>query len=138
MKLQPRIVSASPMGPSHWVVQLLSKSRKVPILSAMAPAFLVALQKHMGRILRQMCATTVQLGGPLTKALSHVHHVRKVLLQILMDQYVNHVLTDSSSHRRGVHGASNAHLGTYSQHWVKVLASASTGNMPKIVRAISS
>ena len=122
MKLQPRIVSASPMGPSHWVVQLLWKSRKVPILSAMAPAFRVALQEHMGRILRQMCATTVQLGGPLTKALSHVLHVIKVRLQILMDQDANHVPTDSSSHRRGVHGASNAHWGTNSRTLARVPA----------------
>ena len=75
----------------------------------------------MGRILRQMCATTVQLGGPLTKALSHVLHVIKVRLQILMDQDANHVPTDSSSRRReytvprmsiGVHAA---------EHWRECL-----------------
>ena len=134
----PRIVSSSPRGPSYWVVQLLYQSRKVPILSAMAPAFFrVALQEHMGRILRHMCATTVQLGGPLTKALSHVLHVIKVRLQILMDQDANHVPTDSSSHRRGVHGASNAHWGTNSRTLARVLASASTGSMRKIVRVNS-
>ena len=88
----------------------------------------------MGRILQQVYATNVQLDFRPFQVLSNALHVIKVRLQILMDQDANHVPTDSSSHRKGVHGASNAHLGTYSQHWVKVLASASTGSMPKIVR----
>ena len=138
MKLQPRLVSLSPRVSSYWVVQLLSKSRKVPILSAMAPAFFrVALQEHMGRILRHMCATTVQLGGPLTKALSHVHHVIKVRLQILMDQDANHVPTDSSSRGRGVHSASNVHWGTRSRTLARVPARASTGSIQKTARANS-
>ena len=119
-------------------MQLLYQSRKVPILSAMAPAFFrVALQEHMGRILQQVYATNVQLDFRPFQVLSNVLHVIKVLLQILMDQDANHVPTDSSSHRRGVHGATNAHWGTNSRTLARVPASASTGSMRKIVRAKS-
>ena len=76
----------------------------------------------MGMTLRQTYAMTAQLDFRPFQVLSNVLHVIKVRLQILMDQDANHVPTDSSSHRRGVHGASNAHWGTNSRTLARVPA----------------
>lgn len=93
----------------------------------------------MERILPQESALTALEGGPLTMVLSNVHRVPRGALQLLMGLRVSHVQADFSSHRipREAHTVSNVQQGTYSQKVRKVPARASTGSMPKIVRAKS-
>ena len=95
--------------------------------------------RSAARVLQQAHATNVQLGGPLTMVVSNVHHAPKVLLQLLMGLRVSHVQVDISSHRipKEAHTVQNVQQDTYSRTKVKVPAQASTGSMPKIVRAKS-
>ena len=122
MKLEARLVSASPMAPSYWVVQLLWVSRKAPTLAAMVPAFQVAGLAPMARILQLICATTAQPDFRPFQVLSNARPVPRVLLPLLMDLYVRLALRNSSSLKRGARSASNVHRGTYSRTVVKVPA----------------